>query len=314
MHFLNQYRIGTRLGASFAGLLLLILAVAAVGAWQLRQVALSTTESSALDEQVKNIERWQGAVNLNLTRALGGGRFGLPPGHGGLPGAADEGNLGDITKLQDSVNASLTDPRDRALLEAVGTHRKTYVDVRAQSRRCLQGRQRRGRQPAGQRPDDGRCQGLPGRHRRPAKAAAGAGPCRRHAAGGHAPFRAGAGPAAGAGRAGGGAGRGLAWTITRSVTRRCSGDCHGAAHRRQGPVGAGGPRLRGDEIGALQRALGLMQSSLVEMVQQIRSGTTGVAAASAEIASASTDLSQRTEETSGSLQQTASAMEQITAT
>ena len=69
-----------------------------------------------------------------------------------------------------------------------------------------------------------------------------------------------------------------------------------------------------DETGQLMTALAAMNSSLLQVVGEVRSGTDTIAIASAEIASGNLDLSSRTEEQASSLEQTASAMEELTST
>ena len=57
-----------------------------------------------------------------------------------------------------------------------------------------------------------------------------------------------------------------------------------------------------------------MNTSLISIVGQVRSGTETIATASAEIASGNLDLSSRTEEQASSLEETASSMEELTST
>jgi methyl-accepting chemotaxis protein len=68
-----------------------------------------------------------------------------------------------------------------------------------------------------------------------------------------------------------------------------------------------------DEAGQLMNALKSMNSSLVDIVGQVRSGADSMADATHEIAAGNLDLSSRTELQASSLQQTASSMEQLTA-
>ncbi|MDB5960964.1 MAG: hypothetical protein JWP59_2258 [Massilia sp.] len=69
-----------------------------------------------------------------------------------------------------------------------------------------------------------------------------------------------------------------------------------------------------DETGQLLNALQEMNSSLVDIVGQVRSGTVSMASASSEIASGNLDLSSRTEQQASALEETASSMEEMTAT
>ena len=69
-----------------------------------------------------------------------------------------------------------------------------------------------------------------------------------------------------------------------------------------------------EETGQLLQALKDMNSSLVNIVGQVRGGTETIATASSQIASGNLDLSSRTEEQASSLEETASSMEELTST
>jgi len=68
------------------------------------------------------------------------------------------------------------------------------------------------------------------------------------------------------------------------------------------------------ETGQLIRALSDMNTSLLNVVTEVRAGTEQINDAATEIASGNLDLSSRTEEQASSLEETASSMEEITAT
>jgi methyl-accepting chemotaxis protein len=69
-----------------------------------------------------------------------------------------------------------------------------------------------------------------------------------------------------------------------------------------------------DETGQLMHALKDMNSSLLRIVGQVRSGTDTIATASSQIAAGNLDLSSRTEQQASSLEETASSMEELTST
>jgi methyl-accepting chemotaxis protein len=69
-----------------------------------------------------------------------------------------------------------------------------------------------------------------------------------------------------------------------------------------------------NETGRLLQALARMQSSLRDIVEQVRQGSGSVANASAEIAQGNQDLSDRTENQASALQVTASSMQTLEAT
>jgi methyl-accepting chemotaxis protein len=69
-----------------------------------------------------------------------------------------------------------------------------------------------------------------------------------------------------------------------------------------------------DEIGQLLAALQRMNTSLVGIVTQVRSGTDAIGTASQQIAAGNLDLSSRTEQQASSLEETAASMEELTST
>ncbi|MFG6429357.1 methyl-accepting chemotaxis protein [Pelomonas parva] len=71
---------------------------------------------------------------------------------------------------------------------------------------------------------------------------------------------------------------------------------------------------RRDELGELQKALADTVEALRRVVGEVRSGVDSVTTASSQIAAGNQDLSSRTEQQASSLQETASSMEELTAT
>ena len=69
-----------------------------------------------------------------------------------------------------------------------------------------------------------------------------------------------------------------------------------------------------DELARLLQALQRMNGSLVQIVSNVRTGSTSISTATSEIATGNMDLSQRTEEQASSLQEIAASLEQLTAT
>ena len=69
-----------------------------------------------------------------------------------------------------------------------------------------------------------------------------------------------------------------------------------------------------DEVADLLRALSTMQESLRGLVSQVHRGVEHVGSASSQIASANTDLSARTEAQASALEQSAASMEELTST
>jgi len=69
-----------------------------------------------------------------------------------------------------------------------------------------------------------------------------------------------------------------------------------------------------DELSQLLASLRNMNERLVDTVSRVLSSSAGIATGSAQIAAGNTDLSQRTEEQAASLEETAASMEELTAT
>ncbi|MEO6280804.1 methyl-accepting chemotaxis protein [Roseateles sp.] len=67
-----------------------------------------------------------------------------------------------------------------------------------------------------------------------------------------------------------------------------------------------------DEASDLLRALDAMQSSLRDLVRQVKTSAQSIETASSEVASGNQDLSQRTEQAAASLEETSSSMEDLT--
>ena len=106
----------------------------------------------------------------------------------------------------------------------------------------------------------------------------------------------------------------LAWWITGMVTRPVNEAASVARRIADGDLSA---RLQvdgHDEIGQLMQALSDMKDNLVQMVSGVRLSAESVATASSQIAQGNQDLSQRTEEQASALQQTAASMEQLGST
>jgi len=104
------------------------------------------------------------------------------------------------------------------------------------------------------------------------------------------------------------------WRLVRSISRPLAELADLAGRIGGGDLSNRVETGRGDEIGAVQRALASMQDSLSAVVGQVRISADSIQVASAEIATGNQDLSNRTEQTASNLQQTASSMNHITGT
>ncbi|QGZ58295.1 methyl-accepting chemotaxis protein [Paraburkholderia acidiphila] len=106
----------------------------------------------------------------------------------------------------------------------------------------------------------------------------------------------------------------IALFITRSITGPIARAVDVAETVARGDLTARIEVEGSDEAAQLLGALRHMNERLVDLVGRVRTGSEGIATASAQIAAGNTDLSQRTEEQAASLEETAASMEELTAT
>jgi methyl-accepting chemotaxis protein len=106
----------------------------------------------------------------------------------------------------------------------------------------------------------------------------------------------------------------LAFTITRSITKPISEAVRMARRVADGDLTSDIQIDSTNETGQLMQALKDMNSSLVRIVGEVRTGTDTIATASSQIAAGNMDLSSRTEQQAASLEETASSMEELTST
>jgi methyl-accepting chemotaxis protein len=106
----------------------------------------------------------------------------------------------------------------------------------------------------------------------------------------------------------------LAWRLTRSITAPLNEAVAVAQRVASGDLTSTIVVTTRDETGQLMQALKDMNDSLVNIVGEVRHGTDTIATASAEIAAGNMDLSTRTEQQASSLEETASSMEELTST
>jgi len=104
------------------------------------------------------------------------------------------------------------------------------------------------------------------------------------------------------------------WLITRSITRPIARAVQIAQSVAAGDLTVTIDVATRDETGQLLAALKSMTDSLAGIVGQVRSGTDTIAYSAGEIATGNLDLSKRTEQQAASLEETAAAMEELTST
>jgi methyl-accepting chemotaxis protein len=106
----------------------------------------------------------------------------------------------------------------------------------------------------------------------------------------------------------------VAWRITRSITAPMAQAVTLARTVAAGDLSSAIVVVSRDESGQLLAALRDMNTSLNHIVGRVRGGADTIAAASREIANGNLDLSRRTEQQASALEETASSMEELTST
>jgi len=106
----------------------------------------------------------------------------------------------------------------------------------------------------------------------------------------------------------------VAWLLSGSITRPLVEASAMARRVAAGDLTGHIDNHRTDELGQLLDSLQNMQTSLVQVVANVRSGSESVATASAEISQGNNDLSARTESQASALEQTAASMEELSST
>ncbi len=309
---LSHLRIGARLSLAFAALILLTVAILAVGIFRLQSVA---TETEAMMARPLTKERlvsdWYRTIHTSVRRTTAIAKSADPSLAAFFAQEAAEATKAS-TAQQEQLQALLETAEEKTLFDSLLQHRKQYVAARdALSKAKADGQADEAEriftadfQPAGVR-YLGSLQALLDQQRASINATAESiredfvrGRTQMLVLGALAVLAAAA----------------LAWFITRGITTPLDRAVSAAR-----TVAAGDLTLRldstaRDETGELLQALDTMGDRLRGTVGQVRQGADAIAGASSEIASGNLDLSSRTEEQASALQQTAATMEQMTAT
>ena len=106
----------------------------------------------------------------------------------------------------------------------------------------------------------------------------------------------------------------ISWLLTRSITQPLAKAVGFAREVASGNLSATIRSDRDDETGQLIDALQAMVTNLSTLVTGVRNATDNISVSAQQIASGNADLSHRTESQASSLEETASAMEELTST
>jgi methyl-accepting chemotaxis protein len=309
---MKNLSIGTRLGSVFALILLLLLAVTAIGVWRM-------SEASALTEHLvktrlpneRMVDEWFKVIEVNAARTTTAWRATVPEEQKEIEAEMKKSSA-RATEIQTTLATTITEPTAKAALDKVLDTRKAYTEARA---RVFKEKAAGNLEAAKEIFDKDMV----------AKRSAYLGSLAQLSETQRTLIDK-SGEAIAASYA---SGRVLmlalgalavilaslcAVLITRSITRPI-----GEAVRVAQAVASGDLTSKievdsADETGQLMVALKRMNDNLAALVTQLRSGTDTINTASREIASGNLDLSSRTEAQASSLEETAASMEQLTAT
>ncbi|WP_081005652.1 methyl-accepting chemotaxis protein [Trabulsiella odontotermitis] len=106
----------------------------------------------------------------------------------------------------------------------------------------------------------------------------------------------------------------MAWFITRGITRPLLSAVNVAREVASGNLGIDVKVESRDQLGQLMLSLREMTESLRNTVRRVREGADSIALAASEISSGNTDLASRTEEQAAGVEETASTLEELTST
>jgi methyl-accepting chemotaxis protein len=300
-------RLRARLTIDFWALLLLLIAVAAVGLTQLRTMAAASTRQESLAALQRQVDQWAALTGLNVARTLALAHAGSPPAMRDWMDGEMKRTSADISTVQAGLEKSMESPQERALMARVAQARGEYVGLRKDLLQRLAVPDETGAAVA---EIESRLKPAAATYlqaldavRSHADALLRQGAAEREALvrrativlPGAAAFAVLLGVAVG-------------WRFANLLLRVLRELRSSARRIADGDLTHEVVVDRADELGELQQALAQMQDGLRGMVGGIRAGTDGVGTAATQIASGNDDLSARTERAAGNLQETAATM------
>jgi methyl-accepting chemotaxis protein len=309
---MNNLKIGTRLGFGFSLILLLLVAMTAIGLLRLSSASSKTDEMINVKiRDQRMIAEWGKIIEVNAARTTGAFM---------VKDAADQKKLealmaessGRATQIQDQIGANIDDEELKPVFRQVLDTRKTYTDFRkavftAKNAGDLEGAAKIYEGDMTQ----SRIRYLSALKAFSDKQAASLDATAveiQHQ------YQSGRTLLVLLGVAAIAMGAFAAWWITRTITQPINEAVKVAETVSSGDLTSDIQVHSNDETGQLMNALKTMNTNLVNIVGQVRNGTDLIATASTEIAAGNQDLSSRTEEQASSLEETASSMEQLTST
>jgi methyl-accepting chemotaxis protein len=312
MNLLRNVSIGVRLGLGFAVILLFSMVITGISVWRLHDVAMATRTMMELPlAKERYISDWYAKIDSGVRRTTA-----IARSSDTTLGAyfAEEAKQSSVVsgELQKKIEALISSPEEKELFRLVSEQRKVYLDSRAQvSKLKADGQEAEAEQAF---------QGIfvPGstkylkvvndmlQHQRAsidttAREIDAVANTSRNLLLTLAVLALGFGVV-------------CAWLLTMGIVRPLRTAVDIARKVADGDLTAQIDASAKDETGQLLLALKDMNTSLLNIVSEVRTGTDSIATSSTEIAAGNQDLSSRTEEQAGSLEETASSMEELTST
>jgi methyl-accepting chemotaxis protein len=310
---LNNFRVGTRLGAGFAVILLLLALLVGGGVWSLRVATEATRDmmSTSLTKE-RLAEEWFRSVSAGVTRSMAVGKD--PDSGMEAMFAKDAKNhpTRGNANISKELDAMPMDPDEQALLDKINENRLRYTSVRD----AMMKAKKNGNMEEATRIFDTEFTTVPPLYVASIKAfldyqhkdiddiashieKTSSFSTRLLTWVGAATLLLGAV---------------FAWLLTLSITVPLRQAVAAARTVASGDLSARIDVQGKDETGQLLQSLQDMNDSLVNIVGQVRLGTDTIGTASQEIAAGNFDLSARTEEQASALEETAASMEELTST
>jgi methyl-accepting chemotaxis protein len=309
---LENLKIGTRMGASYALLLLLMTMLTGIGVWLLRDLGAQAQEMMTDSlSKVRIVNDWRAATELNGMRTLITITTDNQAEADALAPQIKETSA-RISEMQKQLDTLIDDAKGKALYANIGEKRKVYVGVRATALKAKSAGDAakaasiaHGEMSAAQKEYIGAINDLV-EHQKD-YAAGQAETLKRHAASGQQlqlAFWFGT----------------IALAVisavmaTRSITRPLARAVAVTDAVAQGHLHDTSETHARDETGQVLAALNRMNRDLYRVVSEVRDSSGAIASASSEIAQGNEDLSARTEQQASALEETAASVEELTST
>ncbi|GAB3457522.1 methyl-accepting chemotaxis protein [Massilia terrae] len=309
---LDDLKIGTRMGASYAIICILMSLLTGVGIWLLRDFGVRAEEmmTDAL-AKVRIINDWRAATELNGVRT-GIVVISTNEAERDSLAAQMKDTSAHISGLQKQLEALIDDQKGKGLYASIGAKRKAYIALRDKAMQARKlgdadeaGTIARGPMAEAQQAYIGEINKLVEHEKTLAAGLAQA--LRARGAAGQKVL-------GGLWLAALAAALASAVLATRSISRplaraveHTDAVAQGRLHNREEDYAL-------DETGQVLSALNRMNRDLYRVVSEVRDSSASIASSSAQIAQGNEDLSARTEQQASSLEETAASVEELTST